>query len=700
MNWKKGPQGLFFVSRLGVCLENAWLLHIMDFPELILYGNIKVKVMPAIMQRYFPALLLLVSLLFTFFVYLPGASGYFLFDDKHNIVENTSLHIQSLDFYALKQAALSGYAGILGRPVSTLSFALNYYFSGLSLNPFHLKLTNILIHLLNGLGIFVLSHLIFSALRQRDITAPDINTTRWISLAVAAAWLLHPLNLTGVLYIVQRMTSLAALFTLLGLISYIHGRLLTLKGQAGWGWIVASFILFTPLAAFSKENGALLPAFMLLTELVFFRFQSPSIATKRLLMALFGITVILPFAALLVYTVFHPAWLTGGYSTRDFTLSERLMTESRVLWFYMRWIVAPDITQLGMYHDDILVSKGLFEPVSTLFACIGLLLLGVLSILSIKRYPIVAFGILFFLIGHSMESSALALELVHEHRNYLPIYGVLLPLFYTLLYPLRHLKSLTLRRIVTVIFIMVLAGITFMRATQWGDPVVMKEKEVAHHPNSIRANIEMGSFYAAMPAASQIEAEDFYRRSYEHFVAAASASPADTLGLFGLIGLHAKRALLIEDSWVQALAGRMERYPFSPSTGNSLAGLEVCLSKGDCSISPEIMETLIQAALRNPTLQGRAKTQVLFAWSNFLLLTKQQPDAAKVAAYQAVDAYPQDIESHINLIRVLINMDKIAEAQARIAQTRKLDTMGAYRITLDELESLITKLQETPRQGG
>lgn len=646
------------------------------------------------MHRLLPVLLLIASLLFTFYAYFQGASGYFLFDDNHNIAENTSIRIRSLDFYELKRVALSGYAGILGRPVSTLSFALNYYFSGFNLNPFHFKLTNIIIHLINGIGIFVLSHLIFSALRQRDATVPDINTTRWISLAVAVAWLLHPLNLTGVLYIVQRMTSLAALFTLLGLICYVQGRLLILKSQAGWGWILVSFALFTPLAAFSKENGALLPTFMFLLELIFFRFQTPSITTKRLLMALFGITVLLPFAALLIYTAFHPAWLTGGYSIRDFTLSERLMTEARALWLYIRWIVAPDITQLGIYHDDIIVSKGLLEPATTLFSCIGILFLGVLAILSTKRYPIAAFGILFFLIGHSMESSALALELVHEHRNYLPIYGLLLTLFYSLLYPLLHPQSLTLRRILAAIFIIALAGITFIRATQWGDPVVMKEKEVAHHPNSIRANIEMGSFYAAMPAASQAEAEDFYRRAYEHFVAAASASPSDTLGLFGLIRFHAKHALPIDDSWVQALAGRLKDYPFAAGAGNTLVDLEICLAEGNCTISPDIMETLIQAALHNPTLQGKAKATVLFAWSDFLSTVKYQRDAATTAAYQAVDAYPKEFEFHITLIKFLINLNKLVEAQAQIRQTRELDKMKVHTATLDELDRLIAKLQE------
>src|SRR5450759_876568 len=112
---------------------------------------------------------------------------------------------------------------------------------------------------------------------------------RLISLAGASAWLLHPLNLTGVLYIVQRMTSLAALFTLLGLIAYLHGRQQLASGKAGWGWILAGFALFTPLAIFSKENGALLPVFMLSLEFIFYRFQAPTSGARRTLIALFGI---------------------------------------------------------------------------------------------------------------------------------------------------------------------------------------------------------------------------------------------------------------------------------------------------------------------------------------------------------------------------------------------------------------------------
>lgn len=639
------------------------------------------------MQRYAHASVLLVCIALAFLAYFPGTSGYFTFDDTINIVDNPGIKIHSLDFQTLKQVALSGDAGMLGRPLSVLSFALNYYFDGL--NPFDFKLTNIVIHLLNGICVYVLTLLILETCRRRDMVGVSQTYARWISLAVAAAWLLHPLNLTGVLYVVQRMTSLSALFTLLGLISYLRGREQLAAGKSGWGWVLASFTLFTPLAVFSKENGALLPVFMLLVEYVFFRFQAPLTGTRRALIAIFGVTVLLPFVALLMYTIANPAWLTAGYSVRDYTLTERLLTEARVIWFYIQNIVAPNLSQLGVYHDDIPVSKSLIEPASTIFACIGIVLLAAFPILIRKRHPIAAFGILFFLAGHSIESSVISLELVHEHRNYLPIYGLLFILLYYLLYPLRHLQSLKARQMLAVFLVCVLGGLTFMRATQWGNPYLMKEMAAANHPNSIRTNLDIGAMYSAMPATSQLEAEEYYRRAYEYFAKASSLSPADTLGLLELIRLNSKHNLPIDESWAHALAGRLEHYPLSANTGNSLASLEDCMVDDVCTPSPRIMETLLQAALRNPTLQGKTKTQVLFAWSNFLFKFRHNPEAATRAAYEAAAASPQRLDYQLILIRMLISMGKSNEAKIEIERVRLLDKIQVHTDSLNELQKLI-----------
>jgi len=641
----------------------------------------------------FPAVLII-----CFLTYYLGLSGGFFFDDIINIVQNPHLRIQSLSYIAFQQAMVSSESGILGRPLSMLSFALNYYFNGL--DPFYFKFANLCIHLLNGWCIFLLSRLLLAAHRRQANLAYSQQMIDWTSLAICAAWLFHPLNLTAVLFVVQRMTSLSSLFTLLGLCCYVHGRMLSFESRSAWLWILVPFILFTPLAVYCKENGALLPFFLLLVEVVFFRFRANDTKVKWLLRGAFSLSVLLPLIGLLVLTLKMPEWLTVGYLIRDFSLAERLMTEARIVWFYVQLIVVPDISQLGMYHDDIALSKSLLEPVTTIAAIAGIALFALVAMLSIRRYPVAAFGVLFFLIGHSIESTAIALELVHEHRNYLPTFGLLFTLFYYLLCPLHNPQSLFIRRIASVGFIVMLAGVTTLRASEWGDPVQMKIKEVERHPKSIRANLAIGSFYAVMPVSSNAEAEDFYRKAYAYYANAAELAPSDTLGLFGLIELNARNGLPIEDAWVSALARRIEHYPFSPSTGNSLASLEKCVSAQRCKVPPDAIEQLIQAALKNPTLRSRAKIQVLFAWSAFLFAVKGDVESAVREATKAADANLYNLDNQITLINMLINMDRFSEAQLRIAQVRQFDQRKTYTTVLDEREGLIADLRIARIKNG
>lgn len=637
-------------------------------------------------KRHTPSILLLALIVLAFFAYRPGLTGYFLFDDQINIVDNQNLRIDSLNLQSLGQAAFSGIASILGRPISMLSFALNYLANGM--DPYYFKLTNVFIHLLNGLFVFVLANLLLEAHRLNNDESLSKNAAKWMSLALTAAWMLHPLNMSSVLYIVQRMTSLSATFTFLGLICYIFGRLRTQQDKSGWTWIVGSFVILTPLALLSKENGALLPAFLLLVECLFFRFKFPNRRDKQALIALFALTVVLPAILIAIYTAAHPQWITDSYRMRSFTLAERVMTEARVLWFYVRLILVPDITTLSMYHDDIAISTTLLSPVTTLAACIGVIAAAGFALVCAKRRPIITFGILFFLIGHCIESSVLSLELVHEHRNYLPMFGLLFTLFYYLLAPGKHNESKRIRALIACAFILMLAGTTFLRATTWGDAVEMKLKEVAHHPDSVRTNLEAGAFYAVLPPSNQLEATEFYNDAYRYYVQASSLSPSDTLGLLGLISLNSRHSLPIEETWTTVLAQRIEKNAFSANTGNSLVSLYKCVASGLCANAAGPMEVLFQAAFRNPTLSGPAKQGILFAWSDYLRAFKHDPEAAIAVANQAAKLTPRDVDAQINLVVDLINVGKLLEAKAIIEKTRKIDRMHLYAPKLDALERL------------
>ncbi|MCZ7654258.1 MAG: hypothetical protein M5R42_08160 [Rhodocyclaceae bacterium] len=119
-------------------------------------------------------------------------------------------------------------------------------------------------------------------------------------------------------------------------------------------------------------------------------------------------------------------WLWAGYALRDFSAVERMLTEGRVLWFYLGLILFPRLEALGLYHDDIAVSTGLIAPWTTLLALVGLFGLIWLAWRLRLRMPLTAFGLAWFLIGHGLESTFLPLEIAHEHRNYVPLFGILL----------------------------------------------------------------------------------------------------------------------------------------------------------------------------------------------------------------------------------------------------------------------------------
>lgn len=633
-----------------------------------------------------PLFALLLVLVLTFFVYQPGLSGYFLFDDTVNILENNKLHIHSLEWSGLKQAAMSGTAGMLGRPISMLSFALDYLVA--ENNPGQFKLTNLIIHLLNGICVYFFALLLLKAHRAKFALSIPLANAGWVSVCIAAAWLLHPLNLSSVLYVVQRMTSLSSLFCFLGLIFYVHGRLLMATNSKGWLYVFAAFFVFTPLAIFSKENGALLPLFLFLTECIFFRFDAP-ILSKKLLKTIYTCTLALPVLVILAYTAWHPEWLGNTYKIRDFTLAERLLTEARIVWFYIRLIFVPDINVLGLFHDDIPLSRDWLDPITTLPACLGILALLIVGIAGYKRLPIVAYGILFFLLAHSLESSFIPLEIIHEHRNYLPSFGLIFALIFYLFVPGKHNESMKIRSLLAVFILFMLGSISYLRAMQWGDAVEMKLKEVAHHPESLRANMDIAAFYSALPATNQIEADDYYNKAYGFYAKAAELSPSDTLGLMGLISLHANRTMPVEDTWVTALTQRLTKFPFATNTGNSLSRLSQCTIAKNCQGIDVIVGQLFEAAFKNPTLAGRTKTQLLFAWSDYLLQIRQDQTAALRAAREAAALAPTDIDAQMNTAVILVNLKLNEEAKKQIAVIRQLDRLQTHASSLKDLEKLI-----------
>lgn len=532
--------------------------------------------------------LLSIFLVFSAAIYLPGISGPYTFDDYPNLLNNAYVQISSLDATSLYHASYSLAAGPLKRPVSMLSFALNHYFAGSFDNSTPYKLTNLIIHVMNGLLIFWLTRLIFNRLAQfrhagvyRSIA--DNRTSTWVAAAVALLWLIHPIQLTSVLYVVQRMTALSALFVLLGLILYIKGRMRMVTGKRGGAWMIGTgLVACGTLGALSKENGLLLPVFMFVLELVLFssewpwnrwRLLSPGVRRSVLLSGTVLVAVVM-LAAIMTYAI-------PNYAYRNFTMTERLLTESRVLFFYLSMILVPRINKFGLFHDDIEISSGLISPWTTLPSVIGIIGLFVLAILALRKWPLLALGVLWFFTSHLLESTVFALEIAHEHRNYLATYGVVL--FAIHLVEIASVRFGHNRFWWTIpVMAVAFAGTTVFRATQWSSSVSLFSFEVFHNPESSSAQAGLGmrlamhgnydKGVAALRRAAELEPEEAAHTINIQLAAAYANKTPDnadhdeTMKRLATGRLTATTSLALETAgdcmltWCRALQSRMEAW--------------------------------------------------------------------------------------------------------------------------------------------
>lgn len=422
-------------------------------------------------------------------VYFPGLHGPYILDDEENIVLNRDVALTQITSETLYDAAWSNQSGPLKRPIAALSFSLNHYFAGNFDNTLPFKLTNVVIHLINGWLIYYLSLLLL----RRPAMAKDVprEYQAFIAGFTALLWSLHPIQLTNVLYVVQRMNSLSALFVILGLIVFLHGRKSLDQSHQYGIWIMLGGIGGgTLLGIGAKENAVLLPLFSLVIEIIFFDRNSLSVPFRKKLGVFYLITLLVPLIIFLGYIVVHTEFLFDMYAMRSFSPYERLLTETRVLWFYLGLLFLPGIQQLGLFHDDITVSTGLLDPLITFPAAMGLLAILVFAILKFRQYPVICFAILWFLAGHSLESSIIGLEIAYEHRNYLPSFGIFLAASYFLFHIFfRHKnhKSGIILVLLSCSVITVFAFSTWTWANVWKDPMSLALHHVNHHPHSVRS---------------------------------------------------------------------------------------------------------------------------------------------------------------------------------------------------------------------
>lgn len=440
----------------------------------------------------------------------PGVSGAFYFDDYGTLVGlGEGVGINS--WGAFWQFVLGSETGPGGRPIALATFVLNGRSWPTSPEPF--LWTNIGIHLANAFLVFLFLTLLLSPAKKIN---PLVR--QWLPALAALIWALHPYQVSTVLYVVQRMTSLSVLFQLLALITFLQFR-------ASWQffnvqrmvlWLFLGVVAFV-FSYFTKEIALLLPLQLFVLE-VFCGIVYGDASNKPIKQ----LRSFLIFPAAIVFLA-YPLWifinhsveflLTGAEppSNRSFTLYERLMTQGRVLGDYLSDIFLPKLQTGAVFYDGYPVSTSLFQPVSTIIWWLTHLSLLAVSIIKRQRWPFLYLAVVWFYANHVLESSVFMLELKFEHRNYFALLGWVIGVVYvSLALNVRHL----LRVVLLVAAISILAIMQYLTATLWGNPLHASVVWVEKNPYSTRALDNAANRLINYPETVEIALE-YLRRAIE-----------------------------------------------------------------------------------------------------------------------------------------------------------------------------------------
>jgi hypothetical protein len=602
-------------------------------------------------------LLLVAALALTVLTYWPSLHGGYVFDDVPNIVDNTAVHMHALDLESLREAATASPSSVLVRPLAMLSFAIDWYFAGA--DPLPMRAVNLVIHLLNGL-------LLFGLLRTLCKCLPDRRENLhlregWLPVVVAAAWLLAPINFTAVAYIVQRMESLCQVFVVAGLWGYLAARRRMLAGESGFARAAASIVLGTAIGALAKESAVLLPLYALIAEWALFGFARADGKTDRRLLAMYVVVLALPACATLYWVAGH-ALPAAAWANRPFTLGERLLTEPRIVWDYVHWSLLPMANELALYHDHIRISEGLLDPWTTPFAIAGLCALALAAVVLRRARPLAAIGIAWFLAAHLLTATVIPLELAFEHRNYFASIGLYLAVFSFLL-PAADARLKRARAVLCLLAPVFFASVTFVRALNWGNPILFALSESQLNPDSPRTAYELARTYVVL---SGYQADSpLVPKAYEMLERAAAMPGADALPDQGLLLLSGRLHRDPPDGVWQRLQQRLADQPLSVQNISALYALNECVLDEACAFPAAEMVQTFLAALKHQPPDNR----VLSIYASFALSVLHDSKLATELARASVQQAPHDMQMRRNLLLVLAASGQRGAARAFYEQT-------------------------------
>lgn len=571
-------------------------------------------------------------------VYWKGLAGGFIFDDFANLLDNPAWKLTSLAPDTIAWAAAQGISSDFGRPLAMFSFALNHFFTGI--DPFWLKLTNLAMHLVNGILIFLLCRRLLATVDQ-SARQDGKDDHVLVAALVALVWVVHPLQVSTVLYVVQRMEIGAHTGVLFALLLYISARCRQQHERVAWPLFAGSAIAVLVGLGF-KETAILVPGYTFVLELAVFKFRTSRARTSKWLAGVYCAGAALALAVYLFVVV--PSYFNeAAYAFRDFSAGERLITQVHVLWMYLGQAFLPLPSKLVFYYDHFPTSFPLHTTLAKAFVLAGIALL---ALRTMGSRPVFAIGVLWFLVAHSLTSNIIPLELAFEHRNYFALLGILLAAADALAGILRGFSA-EVRALMAAMAIVFLGFFSWIQTSTWSDPLRLANSLASTNPQSARASYDL-ALNMLRTAGDNFDSPlvSIALKELHHASDLPGSSP---LSEQAILTVEARRGIRSSDKTWEGFRSKLERRAAGPEEVTALHGLVACRLTSDCALDDrELLTVLLVAVKRNPH-----NPEILSLYANFSFSVLGDTQLAARLSEEAIHLDPEELQYLVNLGRIL-----------------------------------------------
>ncbi|MDD3816237.1 MAG: tetratricopeptide repeat protein [Desulfocapsaceae bacterium] len=670
------------------------------------------------MRKIFPQIHLyriffLISI-FTLLCYSNILTSPWQLDDPPNITENYPLRIDNLQPETLwKTFFAQPFAeGQLYRPITNLSFALNWYLG--QDNPLGYHSINLLIHILTVFFLFKATLLLLQAPFLKKYTESDVF---FIALLSATLWAINPVQTQAVTYIVQRMASMAAMFYIFAVYNYIRARRVQARAQIITRSILCA--LFFLLAMGCKENAITLIPSLLLLETLFF-YKKNDRFSKIALTALIVTNVCL-FLAALYYALDHNLLqsLSTPVGSRPFSIGERLLTQPSILLFYLSLLLYPSPARLSIDHSFPL-STSLLHPWTTLPAMLCIMALLFLAAWQWRKRPLLSFAILFFFINHLVESTIIPLELIFEHRNYLPSFFLFLPLAAGLRFTLNSCASssrlLYLTIVVSTTILLIAIGLgTYLRNSVWATEELLWADTLSKASDNARPFAKLGAIYGWQKDKTPENLQTaiaLLQKSLERESPRTSFKPAivDNIGKvyanYGMLDqaiIYYKKSLQLNPDFITSRFDLANALTLQGNFQEALEQIDIVIAKNDLQSRFFNLKTMLLLWLDRPKEAAECSHQTMrrtllnkerYFYNTGVALSKAgHHSQGEWFLNRALQQFPDDIRILYSLIENRILAGSSSDATKYALQL--LDKQGIISLT-NNIERLRTDYSAVP----